>query len=395
MRSRLSRYVVLALLFVLAGVSTGLFVTVKKLSDAARPGWTYEPPAFTDAGDESLDASRRTAIVRAAERVGPATVSISATGTRLVRTTRTPQDAYFRRFFGGFFSGEVYEQETHSFGSGIVIDEDGYILTNEHVVRGFDVVQVVLTDGRAFDARVLGGDARFDLAVLKIEGSDLPVAPLGDSEGIMVGEWAVAIGNPFGNLLSDRQPTVTVGVVSATHRDVIGDETSPAIYKNVIQTDAAINPGNSGGPLVNSAGEVIGVNSFIFTMSGGSEGVGFAIPVNTARRVIDEMIQYGRVRDVWVGVAVQEITPGLAQRLRAGGVEGVFASYVEEGSPAYRAGIREGDIIARVNGEDVGNIREARRAIFGARVGDVITLTIQRGGTTRMDFEVSVEEVAK
>jgi S1-C subfamily serine protease len=182
--------------------------------------------------------------------------------------------------------------------------------------------------------------------------------------------------------------------VSATHRDVVGDDTSPAIYKDMIQTDAAINPGNSGGPLVNSSGEVIGINSFIFTMSGGSEGIGFAIPINTATHVIDEMIQYGRVRDVWVGIAVQEITPGLAQRLNAGETQGVLASFVEPGSPAYRAGIREGDVILAVNGENVTNIREARRAIFGARVGDTITFRIQRG-TARMDFEVTVEEVAK
>ncbi len=319
---------------------------------------------------------------------------MSATGTRLVRAARSPQEEFFNRFFRGYLPGEVYEEERHSFGSGVVIDSDGYVLTNEHVIRGFDDVQVSLTDGRTFSGRVLGSDPRYDLAVIKIDGQNLPVAPLGDSDDIIVGEWVVAIGNPFGNLLSDRQPTVTVGVVSAMHRDVVGDDTSPAIYKDMIQTDAAINPGNSGGPLVNSAGEVVGINSFIFTMSGGSEGIGFAIPIDTATRVIDEMIQYGRVRDVWVGIAIQEITPGLAQRLNAGDIHGVLASYVEPGSPAYRAGIREGDIITAVNGETVSNIREARRAIFGARVGDTITLRIQRG-TAKMDFEVTVEEVAK
>ncbi len=395
MRGTAGRYVVLALVFALAGVSTGLFLTVRKLSQVSTgSAWTRVEPAAVSEGDGELEASRRTAIVRAAERVGPATVSVSATGTRLVHATRSPQEEFFSRFFRGYLPGEVYEEERHSFGSGVVIDPDGYVLTNEHVIRGFDDVQVALTDGRSFSGRVLGSDPRYDLAVLKIDGQNLPVAPLGDSDGIIVGEWVVAIGNPFGNLLSDRQPTVTVGVVSATHRDVVVDDTSPAIYKDMIQTDAAINPGNSGGPLVNSAGEVIGVNSFIFTMSGGSEGIGFAIPIDTATRVIDEMIQYGRVRDVWVGIAIQEITPGMAQRLNAENVRGVLASYVEPGSPAYRAGIREGDIITAVNGEDVANIREARRAIFGARVGDTITLRIQRG-TASMDFEVTVEEVAK
>ncbi|MBD3348612.1 MAG: trypsin-like serine protease [Candidatus Eisenbacteria bacterium] len=398
MRGGLAKYVVLALLFVLAGVSTGLFLTVRKLSEVGPAGeQLYEErvaaPGDADTGG-ALDLSRRTAIVSAAERVGPATVSISATGRRLVRAAPTAQEEFFRRFFGGFLPGRVYEEERHTFGSGVVIDEDGYILTNEHVVRGFEEVQVVLTDGRAFEGEVLGGDQRYDLAVVKIEGDDLPVAPLGDSDDIMVGEWAIAIGNPFGNLLSDRQPTVTAGVVSATNRDVISDDASPAIYKDMIQTDAAINPGNSGGPLVNSNGEVVGINSFIFSMSGGSEGVGFAIPINTARNVIDEMIQYGRVRDIWVGIAIQELTPGLAERLSLGDVEGVIASFVEPGSPAHRAGIREGDIILAVNGDDVTSIREARRAIFGSRVGDIITLRVRRG-TARLDFEVTVEEAAK
>jgi serine protease Do len=394
-RGGLGRYVFLALLFVLAGVSTGLFLTVRKLSEMGPEGrWSYEETVGTAGSGEGLDASRRTAIVRAAERVGPATVSISATGRRLVRAAPTAQEEFFRRFFGGFLPGRTYEEERHSFGSGVVIDKDGYVLTNEHVVRGFDAVTVVLTDGRAFDGRVLGSDPRYDLAVVKIDGEDLPVAPLGDSDDIMVGEWAIAIGNPFGNLLSDRQPTVTAGVVSAVNRDVISDDASPAIYKDMIQTDAAINPGNSGGPLANSDGEVIGINSFIFSMSGGSEGVGFAIPIDTARNVIDEMIQYGRVRDIWVGIAIQELTPGLAERLNLGDTHGVLASFVEPGSPSYRAGIREGDVIVAVNGDEVGNIREARRAIFGSRVGDIITLTVRRG-TARLDFEVPVEEAAK
>jgi len=395
MRGGFGKYVFLALVFALAGVSTGLFYTVRKLSDVGSEArWSYEEPAGGGDSRGTLEFSRRTAIVRAAERVGPATVSISATGRRLVRTAPTAQDEFFRRFFGGFLPGRVYEEERHTFGSGVVIDADGYVLTNEHVVRGFEDVQVVLTDGRAFDGSVLGGDPRYDLAVVKIEGESLPVAPLGDSDDIMVGEWAVAIGNPFGNLLSDRQPTVTAGVVSAVNRDVISDDASPAIYKDMIQTDAAINPGNSGGPLANSSGEVIGINSFIFSMSGGSEGVGFAIPINTARNVIDEMIQFGRVRDIWVGIAIQELTPGLYERLNLGEVRGVLASFVEPGSPSYRAGIREGDIIVAVNGEPVGNIREARRAIFGSRVGDIIMLSIRRG-TATLDFEVTVEEAAK
>jgi len=394
-RGGLAKYAVLALLFILAGVSTGLFLTVREISDVGPVDtWMYERSGRDESSDEALQLSRRTAIVRSAQRVGPATVSISATGTRLVRAAPTAQEEFFRRFFGGFVPGRVYEEERHTFGSGVVIDTDGYILTNEHVVRGFEQVEVVLTDGRSFVGNVLGGDPRYDLAVVKIDGNDLPVAPLGDSNDLMVGEWAIAIGNPFGNLIGDRQPTVTAGVVSAVNRDVISDDASPAIYKDMIQTDAAINPGNSGGPLANSNGEVIGVNSFIFSMSGGSEGVGFAIPINTARNVIDEMIQYGRVRDIWVGIAIQELTPGVADRLNIMDAQGVLASFVEPGSPAYRAGIREGDIIVAVNRDQVMNVRGARRAIFGARVGDIITLTVRRGVAT-LEFEITVEEAAK
>jgi serine protease Do len=301
---------------------------------------------------------------------------------------------FFERFFRGHFPDRVYREPYQSFGSGVIVDGDGYILTNEHVVGGATDVRVTLTDGREFQARVLGDDSRFDLAVLKVEGEDLPVATLGDSDDLMIGEWVVAIGNPFGHFLNDPHPTVTAGVVSALHRDVLADNESDAIYKDMIQTDASINPGNSGGPLVNSVGEVVGINSFIFSMSGGSQGVGFAIPVNVARLIINELIEFGRVRDVWVGMRVQDLNPALAQTFGLPAVRGVLASFLEPDSPAERAGIRAGDIVTAVNGEQVESVRQARRAIFGSRVGDVITVTIVRDGE-RHDFDVELEEVPR
>ncbi len=399
--SKLARFIIIALVFLLAGVSTGLYLTTRRLEEATAPSAAVEVEPATGAGEQTprsasdaAEDSRRTAIVEAAQRVGPATVSISVVQTRVIRATPLAGREYFERFFRGAFPERQYEQRYHSFGSGVIIDPDGYILTNDHVVRGASEIRVTLTDGREFDARFLGGDPRFDLAVLKIGGDDIPVAPLGDSDDLLIGEWCVAIGNPFGYLLNDPSPSVSAGVVSAVHRDIVSETETGAVYKDMIQTDAAINPGNSGGPLVNSRGEVIGISSFIFTSSGGSQGMGFAIPINVAKLIINEMIEYGSVRDVWVGIRVQDITPTLARRLDLPASVGVFASYVEEDSPADRAGIRAGDVVIGVGGEAVENIRQARRAIFGARVGDIITLNVLRGGE-RHDFDVKLEEVPR
>jgi serine protease Do len=394
------KYVLIALLFVLAGVSVGLFVTVRTLRGLTAPTEAEAPaPTFVErvtgraAGVDTGD-SRRTAIVRAAERVGPATVSITAVKTRIVSGAPRPGDAFFDRFLRGYFPDWLREEQYHSFGSGVIIDPDGYLLTNDHVVGRANAVTVTLNDGREYEGRVLGSDPRYDLAVVKVEGENLPVAPLGDSDDVIVGEWAIAIGNPFGYLLNDPDPTVTAGVISALHRDVQGEGESGAIYKDMIQTDAAINPGNSGGPLVNSRGEVIGISSFIFSSSGGSQGIGFAIPINIARQIINELIEFGRVRDVWVGIKVQPLSRTIAERLRLSSADGVLVSYVEDESPAARAGISPGDVIVGVNGEPVTNIRQARRAIFGSRVGDVIRLTVVRAGET-MHYDLELEEVPR
>jgi serine protease Do len=393
------RYALIALLFVLAGVSVGLFLTVRTLRSITAETGDAGAPTFVGrvtgrAGQEDVDDSRRTAIVRAAERVGPATVSITALKTRIVSGAPRPGDAFFDRFLRGYFPDWLREEQYHSFGSGVIIDPDGYILTNDHVVGRANAVTVSLSDGREYEGRVLGSDPRYDLAVVKIDGEDLPVAPLGDSDDLIVGEWAIAIGNPFGYLLNDTDPSVTAGVISALHRDVQGEGESGAIYKDMIQTDAAINPGNSGGPLVNSSGEVVGISSFIFSSSGGSQGIGFAIPINIARQIINELIEFGRVRDVWVGIKVQPLTGAVAERLGLPSADGVLVSYVERESPAARAGISPGDVIVGVNGEAVTNIRQARRAIFGSRVGDIIRLTVIRHGET-MNYDLELEEVPR
>ena len=323
--------------------------------------------------------SRRTAIVQAAERIGPAVVTISVVQTRLVQSVPFGSD-FFEPFFRDMIPSYRYREQIPGMGSGFIISQKGYVLTNEHVVRGAEKITVILADGRSFTGKVVGSQPQYDVAIVKIEGDKLPVAALGSSGDLMVGEWAIAIGNPFGFLLNDTQPTVTAGVISATHRDIKAEAASGGIYKNMIQTDAAINPGNSGGPLVNAQGEVIGVNTFIFTKSGGSEGIGFAIPIDAAKRVVDELIRYGRVRNVWIGVGTWDITPYLAERIGTNDRNGLYVASLEKGSPADKAGVKIGDIIRKVNGTPVGDVNEAYRALFGANVGDSITLTVERDG---------------
>ena len=344
---------------------------------------------------QDLAASRRTAITVAAERVSPAVVTVTVTQVRVVRTGPflAFHDEVFEEFFRQYFPQREYTQQYYSMGSGFIVSRDGYILTNDHVVHGAAEIKVTLPDGREFSAKLIGGDQAYDIAVLKIEDEgSFPVAPLGHSDDLIIGEWAIAIGNPFGFLLANSEPTVTAGVVSATHRDIRESADQPGIYKEMIQTDAAINPGNSGGPLVNALGEVIGVNTFIFSKTGGSIGIGFAIPIDSAKRVMDELLQYGSVRQVWVGLRVQEITPVLANYLKLKSREGVIVSFVEPGSPAEKAGVTRGDVITAVNGTHVDDVRAAQRALFGTQVGDRLTLSVVRDGKER-SVSMRVREV--
>jgi serine protease Do len=347
--------VALILLIFLLGIAAG-GITLRLLRPGAHPtpvapvGPSASAPADTGApvvppaGGETpteLDATRKTAVVRAAERVGPAVVSISVTQIRYVRESPFAQNPDpFNRFFDRFFPGRVYGEEISSLGSGIIIDSRGIVVTNEHVVRDAKEIKVSLPDGRTFDGTLVSSDRAYDLAVLRIPAENLPTAPVGTADDLMVGEWAIALGNPFGFLLNDYQPTVTVGVISATNREIKPEQEGEAIYKNMIQTDAAINPGNSGGPLVNALGQVIGINTFIFSTSGGNLGIGFAIPIDTVVRVVREILEYGRVRQVWIGIRVQEISQMVANYFRIRDRRGLLVWGIEEGSPADRAGVR-------------------------------------------------------
>jgi serine protease Do len=358
---------ILGVALALVIISGVLFYRASRGSDSASASPQTVVPTATDSSTDpgAIDQSRRNAIVIATERVSPAVVTIASKYKQVVQRYpfggALPRE-WLEQFFGGV--PETYLREYSNLGSGVIIDDDGYILTNAHVVRGAELIEVTVSDGRVLEGRIVGTATDYDLALVKIDGGKFPTAAMGDSDDLLVGEWAIAIGSPFGQLLADTQPTVTVGVISAVHRDV--KDRDKVIY-DMIQTDAAINPGNSGGPLVSSSGEVVGINTFIFSTGEGSvPGMSFAIPINTTKMVTDELLHYGRVRVPWTGIRVP--------------VGGLRIDRVEPGSPGARAGIEVGDVIVEVNGSKVSSNEQANRAVFGLRVGDTIDIVVSRGG---------------
>jgi serine protease Do len=315
--------------------------------------------------------------------VAPAVVSVKITFTR---QTRPVYDWFWNRYYPG------RSQTLSSQGSGVVIDPKGYIFTNFHVIEHAERIAVTTFDGQRYEAELVYGAPSYDLALLKIDGEGFPFAPLGDSDRLMVGEWAIAIGSPFGSYLVDTQPTVTVGVISANHRDIKQRQDSEQVFNDMIQTDAAINPGNSGGPLVNSAGEVIGINTVIFSGGTGANiGMGFTIPINRAWHVYREVVEYGRVREVTLGMAVTDITPELAVALDLPSVTGVLVRAVEDGGPADESGLKPGDQLLAINGVAVQNHEHAERIIFGSAVGDELEITVNRKDEIK-SFRVGLEE---
>ena len=344
-------------------------VVTTESSPAGGAGMPVYRTANTQSG-AGIDDSRRNAIVQATEQVAPAVVTITATSTQ---RTRPVYDWFWNRYY----PGREFQQSSQ--GSGFIIDKSGYAFTNYHVVQDAERLQVTLWNGSDFPAKLIGTAPSYDLALIKIEGEDFQAAPLGNSDDLLIGEWAIAIGSPFGTYLADTQPTVTVGVISAIHRDIRQEESSAQIFNDMIQTDAAINPGNSGGPLVNSRGEVIGINTIIFSGGTGANiGMGFAIPVNRARRVFDEIVKHGRVRDVWLGMTAASINRQLQTALDLPSSNGVLVQSVEEGGPAAKAGIKPGDQIIAINGVAVESREQANRMIFGSGVGDTLEMTVNR-----------------
>jgi Do/DeqQ family serine protease len=317
------------------------------------------------------------AFVEVAKKVQPAVVNVTTEKTVTVRPWERFGDDFFKGspfedFFRGFGSprerGKEFRQKQRSGGSGVIVDKEGYILTNNHVVEGADKIKVQLNDGREFAATLKGQDSRTDLAVLQIKAKDLPAASLGDSDKLDVGEWAIAIGSPFG-----LEHTVTVGVISAKGRSGLGTGT----YEDFIQTDASINPGNSGGPLINIDGEVIGINAMIIQPG---TGIGFAIPINMAKQILNDLIKHGKVVRPWLGISVQDLTPEMMEHFKVKAKEGVLVGQIYPDTGAEKAGLVSGDIIKSVDDKAIKNANELVKEIQKKKVGQKIKLSIIRDG---------------
>jgi len=336
------------------------------------------PAAFAAAPPAPAEAAPMPSLAPMVKRVSPAVVNIATRGTIKEKPgQRNPllDDPFFRQFFNVPPDAKPHERPFQSAGSGVIVDaKDGYIITNFHVIENANEITVTLLDNRSFPAKVVGSDEGADIAVLQAKQPNLIAMALGDSSHLEVGDYVVAIGNPFG-----LQHTVTAGIVSALGRTGI----NPDGYEDFIQTDASINPGNSGGALVNLRGELVGINSAILSGSGGNIGIGFAIPVNMAKGVMDQLIKYGQVKRGVLGVNIYDVTPDIAKEFGLADASGALVAGVSQGSSAERAGIKTGDIIVSINGAPIKNAHELRNSIGMLQIGDQVEIGLLRDGKPR------------
>lgn len=332
----------------------------------------------TVAATDQVSAGRRNALTNAVAKVAPSVVTVQTEAVE-----QAPEDPF------DMFFGRAQPRTQAGLGTGFVVRKDGVIVTNAHVVAGANTISVMLRDGTVFPAKVLGRDETNDLAVLKIDAKNLPEVKLGNSNSLLIGEWAIAIGNPYGFYFGNSEPSVSVGVVSATQRNLVAPGEGEASYFDMIQTDAAINPGNSGGPLVDADGEVIGVNSSIFSPSGGSVGLGFAIPINRAARVVDDLLSHGSIRSPWIGVRLEQRK---SSNPRDAISQGAVVASVTAGSPAESAGLKPGDVILREGTRTVRNSFDWSAALLDLRVGSPAHLHVKRG-LREFDVDVNVADL--
>ena len=320
-------------------------------------------------------------VVKIAREAFPAVVNIDT--EKMVARTPFPfgDDPFFREFFGD--QGRRFSDivPMRGAGSGFLVTADGYILTNNHVVAEADKITVTLASGKEYPAKLVGRDPTFDLAVVKIDAKDLPVLSLGDSDKLEVGEWVAAIGNPFG-----LEHTITVGVISAKNRNIRAKDVN---FQGFLQTDAAINPGNSGGPLLDLSGKVVGINTAIIPYA---QGIGFAIPVNMAKQVMDDLVNFGKVRRGWLGIYLQPVTEEVAEAYGLKNTDGALVSDVQGDSPALRAGLQRGDVIVAIDGTSLKNYQDLSFAVRKHLAGDEVTLTVMRRGE-RKEIKVRLGEL--
>lgn len=389
-------------LLVLAGVALGLILYEQFAPRGAEKDHTVDTSFVSKAlagqndTDDGLHKNRVNAVTRAVQIVSPAVVSINVTKiNRYYQRSPFYNDPFFRDLMPFLFRDPVVERPVQSIGSGFLVSSDGYVVTNEHVVSGAAEIIVARETGEEFKASLVGLDHSSDIALLKIDVADLPFIRFGNSDDLIIGEWAIALGNPFG-LFIKSSPTVTVGVISAVDRDFSPLE--GRVYEDMIQTDAAINSGNSGGPLCNADGQVIGMNTFIFTGnsgSGGSVGVGFAIPANKIIGVLEELKDRANKgnANVWIGLYVDNLNAYVARYLRYPSTRGIYASRINRLSPAEKAGVQLGDVILSINGRRVQSTDEAEQIVKDAdlRVGDKLKLRIWRAGR-EYETEIVVEK---
>ncbi|MCL1942498.1 MAG: Do family serine endopeptidase [Candidatus Azobacteroides sp.] len=359
-----------------AGVSLGVYAYKEKYGNTSNPYSSFEgqtPFKYASLTNGSVEGPDFTA---AADKAVHAVVHIKSTVTRQSSSRGFSGDPFFDFFFGDRGFGQAPPQTQEGIGSGVIISTDGYIITNNHVIDGADKIEVTLNDKRSFRAKLIGTDAITDIALLKIEADNLPIIPFGDSDKLKVGEWVLAIGNPF-NLTS----TVTAGIVSAKARS-LGMGTKMGI-ESFIQTDAAVNPGNSGGALVNINGELVGINTAIASQTGNYAGYSFAVPISMAGKIVTDLKQYGSVQRAVLGVTIRDIDASFAKEKGLNDLEGVYVQSVSERSAAMESGIQEGDVITQINGVTVKSASELQEQVNRYRPGDKISVKVVRGKETK------------